>query len=183
MDNPLDVAKQNFIQGMSRISYFWGFPKGMGAIYGALYLSPQPLSLDNLVQEVKLTKGAISTNIRSLERLGLVHKHLKVGDRRDFYSAEIDFWKIIKGILQEREKTEFDHAIRTVSESLDMVQSSNPQLNDKELAEFYQQRLTALQSFFTTLDNLVAAVLGFEELKSGALDYFIKASSQENREE
>lgn len=177
MDDSLAQAKHNFVQGMSRISHFWGFSKAMGAIYGALYLSPAPLSLDDLVQEVNITKGAVSTNIRSLERLGLVHKHLKVGDRKDYYAAEIDFWKVIKGILREREKTEFDHAINTVGESLELVQSCDHK-TDAELAEFYQERLVTLQSFFNTLDNLVSAVLGFDELRAGAVEYLVKASRQ-----
>jgi DNA-binding transcriptional regulator GbsR (MarR family) len=177
MDDSLVTAKQNFVQGMSRISHFWGFPKGMGAIFGSLYLSPHPLSLDDLVAEVNISKGAVSTNIRSLERLGLVHKHLIVGDRKDYYFAETDFWKVIKSVLREREQTEFDHAINSVSESLDLVQSCDHE-PDAELAEFYQQRLTALQSFFNSLDNLVAAILGFDQLRSGAVEYLVKASKQ-----
>jgi DNA-binding transcriptional regulator GbsR (MarR family) len=54
--------KQDFISGLSNISGFWGFPKGMGAIFAVLYLSPGPLSLDELVKQTGLTKGAISTN-------------------------------------------------------------------------------------------------------------------------
>ena len=123
MDNSLSQARQNFIQGMSRISFFWGFPKAMGAIFGAIYLSPGPLSLDQLVEQVSVSKGAVSTNVRQLERLGMVQKHLRVGDRKDYYSAETDFWKIVKGILREREKQEFDIAIRTVDLSLELSQS------------------------------------------------------------
>lgn len=177
MDDSLVNAKQNFVQGMSRISHFWGYPKAMGAIYGSLYLSPHPLSLDDMVQEVNISKGAVSTNIRSLERLGLVHKHLIVGDRKDYYSAETDFWKVIKSILSEREQAEFDRAINTVSESLELVQSCDHE-PDAELAEFYQQRLATLQSFFNTLDNFVAAVISFDHLRSGAVEYLVKASSQ-----
>ena len=62
-------ARAHFIQGMSRISSFWGFPKAMGAIYGAIYLSPNPLSLDEIVIQVGVTKGAVSTHVRQLERL------------------------------------------------------------------------------------------------------------------
>ena len=76
MNSYLENARQNFIQGMSRISSFWGFPRAMGAIYGAIYLSPTPLSLDEIVEQVGVTKGAVSTNVRQLERLRMVHKHI-----------------------------------------------------------------------------------------------------------
>ena len=39
----LTESREHFIQGMSRISNFWGFPRAMGAIYGAIYLSPEPV--------------------------------------------------------------------------------------------------------------------------------------------
>jgi DNA-binding transcriptional regulator GbsR (MarR family) len=163
MNNNLENARQNFIQGMSRISSFWGFPRAMGAIYGAIYLSPTPLSLDEIVEQVGVTKGAVSTNVRRLERLKMVHKHILVGDRKDYYIAETDFWKMIKGIFQEREKSEFDLAIKTVSESLELVAEDR---EDAELAAFYQERMGALQSFFNTFDSLVKTILKLENLVS-----------------
>src|ERR1041385_3897682 len=107
MSTSLTEIKKDFTQGLSQISRFWGFPKGMGAIFAVLYLSPTPLSLDELVQETGLTKGAISTEIRSLARMGLVHRSTKLGDRKDYYEAETDFYAAIKSILKERQNSEF----------------------------------------------------------------------------
>jgi DNA-binding transcriptional regulator GbsR (MarR family) len=177
MDDPLTKAREHFIQGLSRISHFWGFPKGMGAIFGALYLSPYPLTLDELVEQAGISKGAVSTNVRSLERLGMVHRHIQIGDRKDYYSAETDFWKIIKSILQEREKSEFDHALRTVDESLEMVEVGELAPEARELARFYQERLKAMQAFFRALDNLVATLLALEELRVGALERLLRRGS------
>jgi DNA-binding transcriptional regulator GbsR (MarR family) len=179
MDQKLLEARQNFILGMSRISQFWGFSKAMGAIFGALYLSPEPLCLDDLVKEVNVTKGAVSTNIRGLERLGMVHKHIQIGERRDFYTAETDFWKIAKGILQEREKSEFDRAIHTVDESLELVQSAGVSEAEAETAVFYQKRLQNIQSFFHALDNVVATVMALDNLRMGTIQKLFGNSIQE----
>lgn len=167
MDSKHGSAREHFIQGISRIAHFWGFPKAMGAIYGAIYLSPTPLSLDVLVEQVSISKGAVSTNVRSLERLGMIHKHFKVGDRKDYYIAETDFWKIVKDILREREKTEFDLALRMVGESLEMVQKAN--LKPSELGNFYQERMKGMKKFFNSLDNLVATVIALDELRLGTI--------------
>ena len=169
MSDELTEALTNFIQGMSRISHFWGFPKAMGAIYGAVYLSPEPVSLDELVEQVNVSKGSVSTNIRTLERLGMVHKHLLVGDRKDYYLAETDFWKIVKGVLQEREKGEFDTALRTVTESQEMVKTAVLEPEQAELAAFYQNRMEAMQSFFDSLDNLVAMLIALDNLRLGTV--------------
>src|SRR5574338_90641 len=99
MAQSITRIKQDFTEGLSQISRFWGFPKGMGAIFGVLYLSPTPLSLDEIVQETGLTKGAISTEIRSLARMGLVHRSTRLGDRKDYYEAESDFNAASRAIL------------------------------------------------------------------------------------
>lgn len=169
MQAELQAARKHFIQGVSRISHFWGLPKAMGAIYGAVYLAPEPLTLDALVDQVGVSKGAVSTNVRSLERLGMVHKHFKVGDRKDYYSAETDFWKIVKSILREREKNEFDHALRTVGESLEMVGKAQVSPSEAELAIFYKERMRGMKRFFDGLDKLVGAVLALDELRHSAI--------------
>jgi HTH-type transcriptional regulator, glycine betaine synthesis regulator len=175
MNENLFIAREHFLQGVSRISAFWGFPKAMGAIYGALYLSPQPLSLGDLVEQVGVPKGAVSTNVRLLERLGMVHRRIQVGERKDFYVAETDFWKIVKGILREREKSEFDQALQMVGESLDMVEAGEVDPEQAELARFYQKRLGSMQSFFRSLDKLVATLLALDEFRAGALEKLLGA--------
>lgn len=164
MEPTVDKARDNFIQGLSRISSFWGFPKGMGAIYGVIYLSPEPVGLDAIVDQAKITKGAVSTNVKKLERLGMIHKHLKVGDRKDYYTAEIDFWKIIKGILREREKSEFDLALKSVAQSLDILKQGNIKKQEQPVAGFYTDRMKAMQKFFDTLDKIVAVVLALDSI-------------------
>src|SRR5512139_3361846 len=120
----LTHIRQDFIESLSQISRFWGFPKGMGAIFGVLYLSPTPLSLDEIVTETGLTKGAISTEIRALARMGLVHRSTKLGDRKDYYEAEADFYAAIKSILKERQNSEFDRAVRSVKDTLAVMEDN-----------------------------------------------------------
>ncbi|MBI4697943.1 MAG: hypothetical protein HY758_03275 [Nitrospirae bacterium] len=175
MDPELVSVREQFIQGISRIANFWGLPKAVGAIYGAIYLSPAPITLDDLVEQVGISKGAISTNVRSLERLGMVHKHFKVGDRKDYYDAETDFWKIIKGILREREKNEFDVALRTVKGSLELLQKAD--LKSSELANFYKERIKGMKKFFDSLDDLVATFIALDELRTGTITKLFSKSS------
>src|SRR5512142_2705353 len=96
----------------------------MGAIFAVLYLSPTPLSLDEIVQETGLTKGAISTEIRTLARIGLVHRSTRLGDRKDYYEAEADFYAAVRSILKERQNSEFDRAVRSVRETLKIMEEN-----------------------------------------------------------
>jgi DNA-binding transcriptional regulator GbsR (MarR family) len=161
MPQSLNKIKKEFTQGLSQISRFWGFPKGMGAIFAVLYLSPTPLSLDEIVGETGLTKGAISTEIRSLARMGLVHRSTKLGDRKDYYEAEADFYAAIRSILQERQNSEFDRAVRSVRETLTAMEED---WVENEEWNFVYQRVQALQEFFDAIDSLSKAVIKLESL-------------------
>jgi DNA-binding transcriptional regulator GbsR (MarR family) len=161
MTQSLKKIKRDFTQGLSQISRFWGFPKGMGAIFAVLYLSPSALSLDDIVKETGLTKGAVSTEIRALARMGLVHRSSKLGDRKDYYEAETDFYAAIRSILRERQNTEFDRAVRSVKETLQTMEEN---WREEEEWEFVYERVQALQEFFDALDSLTRAIIRLERL-------------------
>jgi DNA-binding transcriptional regulator GbsR (MarR family) len=161
MSKSLSKIKKDFTQGLSQISRFWGFPKGMGAIFAVIYLSPTPLSLDEIVEQTGLTKGAISTEIRALARMGLVHRSSKLGDRKDYYEAETDFYAAIRSILKERQNSEFDRAIRSVRETLETMEEN--WIDDEEW-QFVYERVKALQDFFDAIDSLGKAMMRLERL-------------------
>jgi DNA-binding transcriptional regulator GbsR (MarR family) len=161
MPPSLIKIKKDFTEGLSQISRFWGFPKGMGAIFAVLYLSPAPLPLDDIVAETGLTKGAISTEIRALARMGLVHRSTKLGDRKDYYAAESDFYSAIKSILKERQNSEFDRAVGSVKAALTAMDEN---WVDKEEWKFVYARVQALQEFFDAIDSLTKAVIRLEKL-------------------
>jgi DNA-binding transcriptional regulator GbsR (MarR family) len=161
MTTPLSQIKQEFVEGLSQISRFWGFPKGMGAIFAVLYLSPTPLPLDEIVAQTGLTKGAVSTEVRALARLGLVHRSSKLADRKDYYEAETDFYKSIRSILKERQNNEFDRAVASVSDTLEKLEAGT---SFPEERAFLIERVRALQDFFNAIDSLARAVVKLESL-------------------
>jgi DNA-binding transcriptional regulator GbsR (MarR family) len=161
MTETLTQIKKDFTEGLSQISRFWGFPKGMGAIFAVLYLSPTALSLDEIVERTGLTKGAVSTEVRTLARMGLVHRSTKLGDRKDYYTAETDFYAAIRSILQERQNSEFDRAVRSVKDTLTALEAN---WVENEEWNFVYERVKALQEFFDAIDSLAKAVIRLESL-------------------
>src|ERR1017187_5328838 len=181
--NDLKEARQRMIENLSRISEFWGYSRAMGGLYAVLYLSPGPVSLDDLVPIVGVTKGAISTNVRALEQLGMVHRHVRTGDRKDYYEADTDFWKIARTVLERRQKPEFDQALNEVSLTLQQVRSrsrSRPQA-DSGLARFYAKRLEAMERFFHTLDGIVATLLQMERLREDGLNALLPGRTKRRK--
>ena len=163
MTTKLPQLKKDFTESLSQISRFWGFPKGMGAIFAVLYLSSAPLSLDEVVTQTGLTKGAVSTEVRTLARMGLVHRSSKLGDRKDYYEAETDFYTSIRSILKERQNSEFDRALRGVRETLEKLETGSVSGDEAEV-NFLHKRIKALQDFFDAIDSLNKAVIKLESL-------------------
>ena len=163
MATKLPQLKKDFTESLSQISRFWGFPKGMGAIFAVLYISPTPLSLDEITEQTGLTKGAISTEVRTLARMGLVHRSSKLGDRKDYYEAETDFYTSIRSILKERQNSEFDRALLGVRETLEKLDSGSVSGDEAEV-QFIRERVQALQEFFDAIDSLTNAVIKLEKL-------------------
>ena len=163
MPTKLPQLKKDFTEGLSQISRFWGFPKGMGAIFAVLYLSPTPIPLDEIVTQTGLTKGAVSTEVRTLARMGLVHRSSKLGDRKDYYEAEDDFYKSIRSILKERQNSEFDRALGAVHDTLEKLEAGAVSGDEAEV-QFVYKRVQALQDFFNAIDSLTKAVVKLESL-------------------
>ncbi|MBC8334736.1 MAG: hypothetical protein H8E29_05685 [Anaerolineales bacterium] len=166
---PLAEIKENFIQGLSQISQYWGFPKSMGAIFAVLYISPSALSLDEIVVHTGFTKGAISTGVRSLARMGLIHRQSKLGDRKDYYIAESDFYKAIRTILKGRENSEFDRALSSVRDTLGELESGTSTSGKAEEWNFVHERVGEMQSFFDGLDNLVRVVAALDTMNQNTV--------------
>lgn len=85
--------------GMARVL---GQPKSLGEIYGKLYASDRPLSLDDLVRSLEISKGSASQGLRQLRAFGAVRTVYITGDRRDHFTAVLELKKLAAGFLRER---------------------------------------------------------------------------------
>jgi DNA-binding transcriptional regulator GbsR (MarR family) len=103
---------------VGRLIEFWGFKRNMGRIWAVLYLSPEPLSAEDLRQALKLSSGAVSMTLSELLRWGVVRKVWVQGERKDFYTAEVHLWRMISRVFNEREKSEVVMAIEAFEEAL-----------------------------------------------------------------
>jgi DNA-binding transcriptional regulator GbsR (MarR family) len=155
VDEKLTQSRDSLIQALGRQSAFWGLGKTAGEMFAVLYLSAEPVSLEELAQRLKVTKGNISIAVRQLEQLGMVRRSWQKGDRRVFFEVETDFWKIAHSVLGLRHKPEFDQSFNLVEESTRLAKQAAP----SEERDIVIKRLQMLQEFYCTLDSVVEAVL------------------------
>lgn len=102
---------------------FWGFKRLMGRIWSLLYLRGEPLSAADLCEQLAISSGAASMTLSELERWGVVRRSRKPGDRREYFEAETDVWKMISRVLRERELSQIERALDTFDRARDQLEA------------------------------------------------------------
>lgn len=150
MDETLQAVHESMITGLGELTDFFGFSPVMGHLYGALLMDPEPLSLDDLEAIVGKSKASVSMNMRALERWGMVREVWIKGDRRKYYEAESDLWKVATAVLESRERREVGVALKVLSENARRLESAQSALSEEERAraEFYLDRVQDMRRFF-----------------------------------
>lgn len=160
--NPtLSAVNDSMLEGLGQLADYFGYNKVMGKMYGALLLSPEPMSLDDLVEHLDVSKASVSMNMRMLENMGIVREVWVRGDRRKFYEAESDFWKILTNVLGSRELRDVNQALEVLDSSIDDLQQGLPSMKaqDQELASFYMERIDQMKDFFRFAKLILTSIL------------------------
>lgn len=89
----LEEARDVMISALAQSMVAYGVTPSVGRIYAVLYFAASPLTLDDIKDEVAMSKASVSTGVRELIDAGMVVKVWKKGDRKDHYIAEKDFFK------------------------------------------------------------------------------------------
>jgi DNA-binding transcriptional regulator GbsR (MarR family) len=111
-------AKNQMIQTWGQLSSQWGINRTMGQLHALLMISPDPMTADQLIAELGISRGSASMNLRNLVEWGVVQKIFIPGDRREYFVSEKDAWKMALQIARERKRKELDPII----ESLQTIQ-------------------------------------------------------------
>lgn len=89
-------ARHEMIEACDRLCQLLGLPRSVGQIYGFLYMSPKPVSLDDLVEALGISKASASTGTRQLTSWGAIRQVWVPGDRRDFYETIVDLAEFLR---------------------------------------------------------------------------------------
>ena len=164
MNKNLDKAYHNFIEGIGHLSSTLGFSRVMGQLYALLYLSQKPLSLDDMVKRLAISKGSASINIRELEGKGAVKRIWMKGSRKNFYEAETNLAKIVRGRITLSARWRIDEVGDIIQKSEELLQNAKRNSNDSEdtkKIKFYTQRLKEVKRLYKRANNLLGQLLFF----------------------
>jgi DNA-binding transcriptional regulator GbsR (MarR family) len=152
----LAEAKQQFVASWGAYGTHWGINRTMAQIHALLLVSPDALSQDDVMEQLNISRGNANMNIRELIDWGLVERQIVPGERREFFVAEKDIWKVFGQIVKERKKRELEPMMKLLD-----------QLGDVE----GDKREKEVKTFTDTIHNIQRVA----EQANNALDTMVKA--------
>jgi DNA-binding transcriptional regulator GbsR (MarR family) len=109
-------AKNKFVQTWGALGSQWGINKTMAQIHALLMVSHEPISMEDIMDELQISRGNASMNLRALMDWGIVYKEYKAGERKEFFTAEKDLDELAVKISRERSKREIKPALKILKE-------------------------------------------------------------------
>lgn len=153
-----EEGKRQFIQTWGKLGSEWGINRTMAQVHALLLISPRPLSTEQVMEELSISRGNANMNLRDLLDWSLVHKELVPGDRKEYFVAEKDIWEVAKRIARERKRRE----IEPVKQVLERLQAVEGDPDRPEVREF-TERMAQLNGFVGKMDSSFDTLLRADE--------------------
>ncbi len=128
-----------------------------GQIYGLLYMSPDPVSLGEMVEKLSISKGSASTNVRTLESWGAVRKVWVDNSRKDYYTANPDTASVITRRVKEgltRRLEEVKRELGGIEEAVNTVKTQD------ENKKFYSERIKKVKDIYDSAMRFLSLLDG-----------------------
>ena len=159
----LQKAKNKFIQTWGALGSQWGINKTMAQIHALLMVSAEPLSMEDIMAELSISRGNASMNLRALMDWGIVYKEYKSGERKEFFTSEKDLDELAVKIAQERSKREIKPALKVLKDVSSIDAGNSPE------TQHFVGQTAKLYDFVLKADNMLDKVTEFKDNWLGRL--------------
>jgi DNA-binding transcriptional regulator GbsR (MarR family) len=159
-DETFEEARAAFIDSWGALGSSWGISKTMAMIHALLLVSDEPLSTDEVMAELGVSRGNANTTLRELVGWALVRRVVRKGERREYFEAEKDVWTIFCTVARERKRRETEPALAVLEACRDKTKG----LRSNKAKAFHAQ-LTELAEFVGTANGLLDRVASAEQSK------------------
>ena len=156
------AARDKFVQLWGNMASSWGINKTMSQIHALLYAESEALHTDEIMSILDISRGNANMNLRRLLDWELIHKVQFEGDRKDYFSAETDVWKIVNTIIRERQQQEIAPIRNRIEECITLLEGDDT--GDFELdpaSQEFKERIQNYNDFLVMFERFTNALLPF----------------------
>ena len=143
----LTPVMEKYVLHWGEMGARWGVNRTVSQIHALLYLSPEPLSAEDIANTLSVARSNVSTSIKELQSWNLISVSHVIGDRRDRFSANGDTWGMLIAIMQERKRREIEPTLTLLRDCVLELE------NDSQTPKAVKARIKDMLGFVSTLST------------------------------
>jgi HTH-type transcriptional regulator, glycine betaine synthesis regulator len=162
VEQQLRSAQELFIRRWGEMGQTWGINRTMAEIHALLYVTGQPLSTDDVMERLYISRGNASMSLRALCDWGIIRKVHKRGERREYYESLSDVWEIFSIIAAERKRREMDPVLETIRQCRQMLDAASLGKSAARQPDvsLTRQRLEGMEEFMAVTNRIFQQFVG-----------------------
>ncbi len=155
-EEPFEAANSLFIRRWGEMGATWGISRTMAEVHALLYIAPEALCTDDVMDELAISRGSASMNLRELENWGLIKRMHRRGDRKEYFEAEKDVWQMFDTIMRERRRREVLPIMETIERCISMIDQGRTAQRGpaRKSAEESRKKYTDILEFCEMMNTL-----------------------------
>lgn len=159
IDRSIERARERIIETISQNMHLYGVTPSIGRLYGILFFNDQPMTLDNMKEELQMSKTSMSTSVRTLTDLNMVEKVWRKGERKDLYAAKRDWYEIFIDYFSHEWRKVTQLNLAAINESLkelDRLLSGDPAPSQEQVEKIQtdKEKLLYIKDYYNWLNRL-----------------------------
>lgn len=166
----LEEVQDQFILQWGRMSSAWGINRTMAQIHALLYITGEPLTVDEILHRLSISRGNASMNLRQLMEWGIVKRTRELGDRKDLYTCEMDPWVMLARVVRERKRREIDPTMEAIRDCMQKIKDDDTSAAERQAL---RERLQGLLDVFALVDEVYRQVFSVERSFEEAVRPFL----------
>jgi DNA-binding transcriptional regulator GbsR (MarR family) len=163
----LSRARDEFVTQWGALGTSWGINRTMAQIHALLMVTPRPLTTDEVMEDLQISRGNAHANLRDLVGWGLVRSVVRKGERKEYFEAEKDVWKMFCTIVRERKRREVEPALAVLKNCAEQTAGL-----PSEEARAFTKQLKAVGEFLMLADNVMSKIAKSE--RNAAVPWALK---------
>ncbi|MGE3181834.1 MAG: GbsR/MarR family transcriptional regulator [Phycisphaerae bacterium] len=161
MQTALQESKNQLVRRWGELGGYWGINRTMAEIYALMFVSTEPLCTDDVMEQLHISRGNASMNLRALVDWGLIRRKHKFGQRREFFDADTDVWHMFETIMQERRRREVEPILETIDHCQALIAPLKEGADEHTDLDEFRKRLKDLRNFLDTMNAVFDLVLKY----------------------
>jgi len=151
------AAREEFVSQWGALGSQWGINRTMAQLHALLMTSAEPLTTDEMMEELEISRGNAHTNVKELVAWGLVRMVVKRGERKEYFEAEKDVWEIARTVARERKRREIEPALAVLRDCMEKSRTC-----ESPEARVFHQQMRQLEEFVSFASKVADQVSGMK---------------------